>query len=94
MLEIKWNEDGQLQLAGRLDASQEARVRDELNRIAESVVVDFSKLDYISSAGLGVLLSTHLRLSKEGKRLTLRSVNPHIRNILDLSGLAKLFHID
>jgi anti-anti-sigma factor len=94
MMEITWNESGQLQLTGRFDASQEAKARTELDRIAESVVIDLSKLDYISSAGLGVLIHTHLRLSKEGKNLTLRNMNPHISNIFQLSGLVKLFHID
>ncbi len=50
-------------------------------------------LDYISSAGLGVLLSAHKRLLDSGHKMTLKNMNPHIRRILQISGLDKVFAV-
>jgi anti-sigma B factor antagonist len=50
-------------------------------------------LDYISSAGLGVLLSTHKRLMAGASGLQLVNVNPHIADIFRYSGFDRLFVI-
>lgn len=94
MLEISWTESGHLRLAGRFDASQVAKAEVEFNKIENSAVVDFSKLDYISSAGLGVLIAAYRRLSEKGGNLTIRDMNQHIRNIFHFSGLDRLFRIE
>ena len=62
MFKITTGEGNILHLEGRLDASQAESAKVEFNKIQESTVVDFSGLDYISSAGLGVLLMTQKRL--------------------------------
>ncbi|MGH8034985.1 MAG: STAS domain-containing protein [Lysobacterales bacterium] len=50
-------------------------------------------LEYISSAGLGVLLKTHKRLMSGSSGLKLINVNSHINDIFRYSGFDKLFDI-
>ena len=52
------------------------------------------ELEYISSAGLGVLLRTHKRLMAEGHGVKLVGVGPHISDIFTYSGFDRLFDIE
>jgi anti-anti-sigma factor len=56
-------------------------------------VVDLAGLDYVSSAGLGVLLKTQKRVMAGGQGLKLVSVNKHIRDIFKYAGFDKIFEI-
>ena len=58
------------------------------------MTLDCRGLDYISSAGLGVLLKTQKRLMASGGRLRLAGVRPHLRDIFVYSGFDKLFEIE
>lgn len=93
MLEIRFADDGNIHLIGKLDASQSPKASEALERINDSIVLDLSELNYISSAGLGVLIAASQRLTKEGKSLKLINVNDHIRNIFHYARLEKLFDI-
>ena len=93
MFEIGFNEAGNVAVSGRLDAANAPRAQAFLNEITGACVLDLSALEYISSAGLGVLLSTHKRLSTGGSGLELVHVNPHITDIFRYSGFDKLFVI-
>ena len=57
-------------------------------------VVDFTGLDYVSSAGLGVLLKTQKRAMQAGRGLKLVNVNKHIFDIFRYAGFDKIFEID
>jgi len=52
------------------------------------------QLEYISSAGLGVLLKTHKKFLGQGQSLKLVNVNNHINDIFKYSGFDKLFDIE
>lgn len=93
MFDIAKNERGEIELKGRLDAAQAPVAQAFLDRVQEGCVVDMSGLDYISSAGLGVLLSTHKRLMGGPAGLELVNVNAHIHDIFCYSGFDKLFNI-
>ena len=93
MFEIDFNEQGDVAVNGRLDAASAPRAQEFLNGISGGCVLDMASLEYISSAGLGVLLSTHKRLMAEGSGLELANVNPHISDIFRYSGFDKLFVI-
>lgn len=93
MFEITMNEKGEVAVSGRLDAAQAATAQAFLDRIENGCVMDMSALDYISSAGLGVLLRTHKRLMGAGSGLELVNVNAHINDIFSYSGFDKLFVI-
>lgn len=93
MFQIEFDNDNTVRLSGRLDAAQAPRAQELLDRIPASAVLDLSDLEYISSAGLGVLLRTHKRLVSAGESLKLVNVNKHIRDIFSYSGFDKLFDI-
>ncbi len=94
MFEIVNDGDGTIVLKGRFDASQTDRVREVLEHLTDNSVLDFGGLDYISSAGLGVLLGTQKRLAGSGKGLKLIRLNNHIREIFRIAGFDQVFEIE
>ena len=93
MFDIAFNDNGDVVVRGRLDAAQAPRAQAFLDEVDGSCVVDMTDLEYISSAGLGVLLSTHKRLMTGDSGLELVNVNPHIADIFRYSGFDRLFVI-
>jgi anti-sigma B factor antagonist len=94
MLQITLDETGAVLMEGRLDAAQAPRAQEFLDRVTENCVIDMLRLEYISSAGLGVLLRTHKRLTSGGGGLKLVNVNRHINDIFAYSGFDRLFEIE
>lgn len=94
MLEIKFGDDGEIALDGRFDAAQAPKATVALAEVAESRVIDCANLEYISSAGLGVLLMVQKRLKATGGELRLVNVKSNIHNVFLYSGLDRLFKIE
>ncbi len=93
MLSIQRDANGQIILQGRFDASQEAMALDAFNKITETCIVDCSKLEYISSSGIGVLIATQKRLTQNQQRLQLQNLSPHIAEIFKFAGLDTIFYM-
>ena len=93
MLEIRTPSEGRVALVGRLDAAEADRVDDALKALPGPLVLDCSELDYISSAGLGILIETHKRLLAAGHALTLTNLVPRVRNVFAYAGLDRLLKI-
>ncbi len=93
MFSVSIGSNKEIHLAGRFDASQVAVAKEALDRITDSGTVDFTELEYISSAGMGVLLATQKRLMASGNKLTLVNLNKHIRDIFGYAGFDKVFEI-
>jgi len=85
-----------VELEGRLDTTTapelEASLKENLDSI-DSLVLDFSKLEYISSAGLRVLLSTHKALMPKGGML-IKNVCPEITEVFEITGLKDILDIE
>lgn len=94
MFEIAIGDDGIIGFTGRLDAAQCAKAQAFLDAVADPRVFDFAKLEYISSAGLGVLLKTQKRVMAASGRLKLIHVNNHINDIFRYSGFDQIFEIE
>jgi len=94
MFEIAMRENGTVMLSGRLDSAQAARAQAFFDTVESPQVLDFGELDYISSAGLGVLLIVQKRLMSRGGGLTIVNVNKHISDIFRFSGFDKIFRIE
>lgn len=94
MFEITRGENGDVLLRGRLDAVQAERVADVFARISTTCTIDFRELDYISSAGLGILFATHKRLADVGGALHLVNLKPHIRELFGIGGFDKIFELE
>ena len=86
----------EIALEGRLDTMTAPELDTELNRnmpAAESLVLDFSKLEYISSAGLRVLLSAHKVMScKGGMKVT--NVNEIVQEVFEVTGFSDILTIE
>ena len=82
-------------LEGRLDTMTSPELEAEMNKSlagAETLVMDFSKLEYISSAGLRVLLSAHKAMSgKGGMKVT--NVNDIVQEVFEVTGFADILDI-
>jgi anti-sigma B factor antagonist len=94
MLAIEYGQEGAVVLAGRLDAAQSQAAQSFLDKVQGTVVLDCSQLEYISSAGLGVLLKTQKRLMASSGKLQLTGLKPHLRDIFTYSGFDQLFEIE
>ena len=94
MFEIGYGNDGVVTLAGRLDAAQADKAQQFLDAADAPTTLDFAQLEYISSAGLGVLLALHKRLLAAGGGLRLIRVNKHIHDIFRFSGFDRVFVIE
>ena len=83
-------------LEGRLDTTTSPNLEAELKQSmdgAESLVMDVAALEYISSAGLRVLLSAHKAMSaKEGMKVT--HVNEIVQEVFEVTGFADILDIE
>lgn len=97
-MEIIKNLDGTaltLALSGRLDTVTAPDLEAELETSAADVtelVMDFENLDYISSAGLRVLLSAQKRMNKQGT-MTVKNVNADIKEVFEITGFCDILTI-
>ena len=94
MLTIEGGGEAPVVLSGRLDATQAAATQSYLDRLGGVVTIDCHDLQYLSSAGLGVLLKTHKRLLAAGGKLRLTAVNRHLQDIFSYSGFDQILEIE
>ena len=83
-------------LVGRLDTMTAPELEAELNNDlpgAETLTLDFADLDYISSAGLRVLLSAHKIMSGKGG-MKVKNVNEIVREVFEVTGFADILDIE
>ena len=78
---------------GRLDAAQCQQAEGFMDGLDGASTLDFSDLEYISSAGLGILLKTQKRLAASGAGLRIINVNNHIYDVFRYSGFHAIFDI-
>ena len=94
MFDIQYDDKGTIVCTGRLDAAQCEKGQNFMDEIAGSSTLDFSQLEYISSAGLGILLKTQKRLASSGAALKIINVNNHIYDVFRYSGFHAIFDIE
>ena len=93
MFDIHKKDDSTVILNGRFDAAQTGLAEQVFSDVTSSCSVDFSNLEYISSAGLGVLIATYKRLNKAGFSMKLINMSNHIKDIFHYARLDKIFDI-
>ena len=82
-------------LSGRLDTNTAPELESELKLDGvEGVVFDFSALDYISSAGLRVLMTVHKTLTACGGTMKILHPNAMVRGVFDITGLNGIFGME
>ncbi|NLE26224.1 MAG: STAS domain-containing protein [Clostridiaceae bacterium] len=86
-----------LGLVGRLDTSTAGMLEDVLKDKIESVneiIMDFSSLDYISSAGLRVILGTQKQINAKKGKLIIKNVNQIVMEIFEITGFVDILTIE
>src|ERR1700722_6853413 len=84
-------------LEGRLDSNTsidvEKQILSSIREGSKEVVLDFGALDYISSAGIRVLVHCHKEIEKLGGHIYLSSVSKPIENVLYITGFLPYFKV-
>ena len=98
MNNMKTSEGTKLTLAleGRLDTTTapqlEAEIKSSISGVTE-LVLDFSQLEYLSSAGLRVLLAAQKVMNKQGT-MVIRHVNETIQEVFEVTGFVDILTIE
>lgn len=86
-----------IHLAGRLDARTTPQVEKEILSLLEKgkirLLVDFSKTNYVSSAGLRLLLSATKKIKARGGRLLFCAITDDVMEIIKMAGFDKILEI-
>ena len=85
-----------LALEGRLDTTTAPQLEKEINDSADGMTalsLDLAKLDYVSSAGLRVLLAAQKRMNKQGS-MVVKNVCEDIMEVLEITGFADILTIE
>lgn len=82
-------------ICGTLDASTAPELRNNpaIADPSRTVVIDFAKMDFLDSSGLGVLVEALRRKHEANATILLSRMNPPVRKVFDITGTCKLFHI-
>lgn len=83
-------------LSGRLDTTTAPELEAQLRAMlpdTSALVLDFAALDYISSAGLRVLLVAQKEMNKKKGQMSLVHVNPDVMEVLEMTGFADILTI-
>jgi len=87
----------QVALSGRLDSNTSGEFEKSLQALFQSAecraLLDFSALNYISSAGLRVVLMTAKRAKQGRGQLILHGLQPHVREVFEISGFLKILDV-
>lgn len=92
----KNNDELCVKVAGRLDSSTAPELEESVKADMEStskLAFDFSELQYISSAGLRVLLGCQKEMNKKGS-MVVRNANESIKEIFDITGFSDILTIE
>jgi len=84
-------------LFGKLDAYSSRDMETTFNTVIDAgnihIVVDAQELEYISSAGLRVLLSALKKVKKQQGDIKLACLRPQVKAVFDMAGFSQLFDV-
>ena len=82
---------------GRLDTAAAVLVAEEVKPLMEAenqeIILDCTKLEYISSSGLRIFLSIRKEAAAHGSKVIVRNINDDIRQVFMMTGFISLFEI-
>ena len=98
-MEIKTNRNGEelvLDIIGRLDTTTSPELESALQSSLDGVtklVLDFKELEYISSAGLRVLLATQKTMNKQGEMIVKNS-SEDVKEVFEITGFSDILTLE
>ncbi|MFA6715873.1 MAG: STAS domain-containing protein [Victivallales bacterium] len=96
---IQIEKDGimELSISGRLDAVSAVEADKDFNKVIdaghENLLFNLDNLDYISSAGLRVLLVAAKRIQQNGGKVVICSLSNNVKEVFEISGFSSIFNI-
>jgi anti-sigma B factor antagonist len=84
--------DGELDTAAAADA--EVSLQPLLESEGKDVVIDCTRLEYIASSGLRLLLGILKKAKSVGSRVVLKNVNDVVKDVLELTGFISIFEFE
>ncbi len=85
-----------IELEGRLDTTTAPQLEQTLQESigdCQSLILDFAKLEYISSAGLRVILAAQKTMNKQGS-MVIKNVNSTIMEVFEITGFSDILTIE
>ncbi|MDE3045557.1 MAG: STAS domain-containing protein [Verrucomicrobiota bacterium] len=86
-----------LRMKGRIDASSalvlERKIQQLMDENHKQLILDFSEVDYLSSAGMRVLFAATKKLTAKKGNLVLFSLNEEVAEIVRMAGFDKILHL-
>ncbi len=83
--------------SGNMDTNTAPGAQDELNALIDAgktqLVINFEELNFISSAGLRILLATAKRLKRESGGMAICHLNETVQEVFDISGFISIFNV-
>ncbi len=99
-MNISVNDQGDVSVVhfeGNLDTNTAPEAQDSLDRLGaegvKKIIVNFQDLDYISSAGLRVLLGTAKKMSASGGNLRICGLNETVNEVFEISGFSMILSV-
>ena len=94
---VKQPPDGaELRLEGRMDTTSAPSAQEVFLKVAgeyAKITLNFASLDYVSSAGLRVLLTLQKQVNRTGGTLTLTNVSPAVMEVFEMTGFSGILQI-
>lgn len=82
---------------GRLDTVTSPELEKTVNpliEVGQTIVFNCENMEYISSAGLRIVLSTHKKVVAANGRFIIRSLNNEVKSVFDMTGFSRLLNIE
>jgi len=97
-MNIEKNLDGNtltITLEGRLDINSAPELENQLENLEniEKIIFDFTKLEYLSSAGIRIILAVQNIMSKQGSMI-IRNINEDVKEVFEITGLSSELNIE
>jgi anti-anti-sigma factor len=95
---VEENEDKKIvRVDGRLDASSSPHLEHKILSLfsdgCKHLLIDFSKIDYLSSAGMRLLLSITKKLHAKGGMLALCAISDEVMEIIKMAGFERVLNV-
>ena len=95
---LEQNDEKVVAIEGRVDTVTVSELETIVSPLWEmpsmTLVFDCEKMEYISSSGLRIILTTHKQITARGGKFILRNLTREVRSVLDLTGFSRILTIE
>jgi anti-anti-sigma factor len=95
---LRDGEEARLNVAGEIDMATAPALEEAALALLEErprrLVLDFSRVPFCDSSGIGVLVRLYNKATVTGCRMSIRQPTPNVRAILEMTALTRIFHVD